>query len=872
MSPPNSLILTQLRNLIYYHLDNHHLQNALFVAGRLHALEPRNPDTVHLLALCHLRLGQHKLAYEYSKAHAIKGGHLGCAYVFAESCLALGHGREKEGVAALDKNRSLWRGRNHLKILSKDKHTETSRQPLPDAASVYCLMGKLWYAYGFLDQAIECYVEAVKMNPFMWDAFLGICQSGVHVRTANIFKMTPELLATLSTGSDASEVTENLPNGPMSSTATGPLQSQHHNHHPTPSMADPFSLSANRPNGGEGGFTIGGRIINRHGEIRVADVAHAASVSASLLGEDISVGIIDTPTAPGAAAAAASIDADSMMGTDMNRGGLTFPPPVSTLRGHAIRNRPVAGFGTDISGLELPAPGKAPSTRARSRIGSEVEDLSDGITITRAAVPAAAGDRKRTVSGHPTQTSSSQASESMAAPQRRSVRLFNQIRPSSNKLTAGSHLGFRDAREVKRAARTSSRRVRTGEQGSTVGRVVSGNRKPTDPMDIDAKEGQQQSIPTTTTNGHVGGSPTKAQPAATQAQAEMQAPDPAKQQEALKYLLDVFAFLGSAYYALSHLRCDDALAMFEALPAAHRETPWVLAQIGRTLYEKANYVEAEKRFKKVRALSPARLEDMEIYSTVLWHLKNEVGLSFLAHELMDVDRLSPQAWCAIGNTFSLQRDHDQALKCFKRATQVDPRFAYAFTLQGHEHVSNEEYDKAMTAYRSAVQVDNRHYNAWYGLGLVFEKLGQYELAQNHFMIAMRINPTNPVLICCLGVILEKNKKPQSALHQYTNACELAPRSALPRYRRARVLVEMGDLKQALKELKVCNDIAPDEANVHFWLGKVYKELKHRQEAVKHFTIALNLDPKAGQYIRSAMEQMENEHEDIEDVDDWRLDD
>ncbi len=59
-----------------------------------------------------------------------------------------------------------------------DKHTETSRRPLPDAASVYGLLGKLWYSYGFLDQAIECWVEAVKLNPFMWDAFLGICNSG----------------------------------------------------------------------------------------------------------------------------------------------------------------------------------------------------------------------------------------------------------------------------------------------------------------------------------------------------------------------------------------------------------------------------------------------------------------------------------------------------------------------------------------------------------------------------------------------------------------------------------------------------------------------------------------------------------------------
>ena len=225
-----------------------------------------------------------------------------------------------------------------------------------------------------------------------------------------------------------------------------------------------------------------------------------------------------------------------------------------------------------------------------------------------------------------------------------------------------------------------------------------------------------------------------------------------RREEALEWLLHQFRFLGGGYYSLSHYRCHDAMSMFGAISTGQRESPWVLAQIGRVYYEQAAYAEAERYFRRLRAMTPSRLDDMEIYSTVLWHQKKEVDLAFLAHELMDIDRLTPQAWCAVGNTFSLQRDHDQALKCFKRATQVDPHFAYAFTLQGHEHVSNEEYDKALTAYRAAVHVDNRHYNAWYGLGNVFEKMGQYDMAQSHFCIAIRINPTNPVLICCLGAV------------------------------------------------------------------------------------------------------------------------
>ena len=101
----------QLRQLIYYHLDNGFVENALFLAGRLHAVEPRSPDAAHLLALCSLRLGRYKAAVEHARAKGAHAQHLGCAFVLAQACLALG--RHEQGVQALEKVRSLWVGRNH---------------------------------------------------------------------------------------------------------------------------------------------------------------------------------------------------------------------------------------------------------------------------------------------------------------------------------------------------------------------------------------------------------------------------------------------------------------------------------------------------------------------------------------------------------------------------------------------------------------------------------------------------------------------------------------------------------------------------------------------------------------------------------------
>jgi len=39
----------------------------------------------------------------------------------------------------------------------------------------------------------------------------------------------------------------------------------------------------------------------------------------------------------------------------------------------------------------------------------------------------------------------------------------------------------------------------------------------------------------------------------------------------------------------------------------------------------------------------------------------------------------------MGNCYGLQKDHETALKSFQRAVQLNPRFAYAHTLCGHEY-------------------------------------------------------------------------------------------------------------------------------------------------------------------------------------------
>jgi len=63
-------------------------------------------------------------------------------------------------------------------LLDTDKRQDRHKRYAPDAAAVLCLLGELLEARDDTKRAIECYVAALRLNPFMWESFERICNSG----------------------------------------------------------------------------------------------------------------------------------------------------------------------------------------------------------------------------------------------------------------------------------------------------------------------------------------------------------------------------------------------------------------------------------------------------------------------------------------------------------------------------------------------------------------------------------------------------------------------------------------------------------------------------------------------------------------------
>ncbi|KAJ8529434.1 hypothetical protein K7X08_036269 [Anisodus acutangulus] len=156
----------------------------------------------------------------------------------------------------------------------------------------------------------------------------------------------------------------------------------------------------------------------------------------------------------------------------------------------------------------------------------------------------------------------------------------------------------------------------------------------------------------------------------------------------------------------------------------------------------------------------------------------------------------------MGNYYSLQKDHETALKNFQRAVQLNPRFAYGHMLCGHEYVALEDFESAIKSYQSALCVDARNYNAWYGLGMIYLRQEKFEFSEHHFRMALGRN--------------------EEALEARELAIIADKKNALPVYQKANILVSMESFDAALVVLEELKEHAPRESSVYALMGGIYK--------------------------------------------------
>jgi tetratricopeptide (TPR) repeat protein len=306
----------------------------------------------------------------------------------------------------------------------------------------------------------------------------------------------------------------------------------------------------------------------------------------------------------------------------------------------------------------------------------------------------------------------------------------------------------------------------------------------------------------------------------------------------------ILQIIGGATHALNAFDSNVVIDILSRLPAIYQESALVYGMIGKALSEAGRFTEAEVAFSKALQADPAGVEEyIDIYSSTLWQLRKESELAHLCtHGLRTSNRLkSAKLWIAVGNSFSLQKDSETAMKFLNRAIQIDGHNSYAHVLIGHEFFMIDKFDRAKQCYMRALELDPRNYNAYWGLGQIHARQEELGNAKYNFIKALEINPKSSAVRYSLATAAIGLRENELAYQQLTLAIELNPKNAPALCQKAMLELSVFHQPDTAKEsLEKALSVTSNEPVIYVLLGKIMAAEGSREKAMKLFNKALEL--------------------------------
>ncbi|CDY58069.1 BnaAnng14940D [Brassica napus] len=131
-------------------------------------------------------------------------------------------------------------------------------------------------------------------------------------------------------------------------------------------------------------------------------------------------------------------------------------------------------------------------------------------------------------------------------------------------------------------------------------------------------------------------------------------------------------FLGSAYQELR--MHSESLAKYEYLQGIFSFSNYIQAQTAKAQYSLREFDQVEIMFEDLLRNDPYRVEDMDLYSNVLYAKEACAALSYLAHKVFLTDKYRPESCCIVGNYYSLKGQHEKAVMYFRRALKLNKKY------------------------------------------------------------------------------------------------------------------------------------------------------------------------------------------------------
>jgi tetratricopeptide (TPR) repeat protein len=208
---------------------------------------------------------------------------------------------------------------------------------------------------------------------------------------------------------------------------------------------------------------------------------------------------------------------------------------------------------------------------------------------------------------------------------------------------------------------------------------------------------------------------------------------------------------------------------------------------------------------------------------------------------IELDARQPQAQKMLGRVQTARGQPALAERAFVEAARLDPKDAEARYLLGRLYQSQDRLVEAARFLEEAVVLDPASVRAHAFLGSVRYALGQTAFAEESLRRATSLNQASkaPDAIPHLeyGIYLQRTGKLEESVSELRRAVELDRSSVEARFELGQSLYRMRRSREAREALEGALSLNPDDARVHYLLGRVCYEQGDRACGDQHTALS-----------------------------------
>ena len=281
----------------------------------------------------------------------------------------------------------------------------------------------------------------------------------------------------------------------------------------------------------------------------------------------------------------------------------------------------------------------------------------------------------------------------------------------------------------------------------------------------------------------------------------------------IKYYSDspfIHEIVGTAFYNIG--KKTFAVKHFKKLIKLQPMHPHAYNKLGSALIDLKEYHEAKINLKKSIELSPNYADAYYKLGNLYFDTKEYCLAAKQYNKSIKLNPSNYQAHNNLGMLYIELKKYNEAERILKNTLIIKPDCAEAYYNLGNLYCNIKKYKLALFQYQKAIEINPHHYKSHHNLGMLYIELKKYNEAEKILKTASNLRPNCSETFNALANFYKKTENYNKAILNYKKAIKIK-NNALYNYNIALVLHKIGEIKVAIKHLKLALSLDPNSSNI-----------------------------------------------------------